>query len=316
MNYLYNRMEGRTIEYIFSLIALIIVAVILLLSPVGIHIKGKLLIIFLIMFISVLGYMANLILQFWQTVGLILLLVVLFTYLLYKRESSLFIDLKIEAVEDSNYLPRRKNLSVRMKESDEYKSSILIKQEIVSSTDVNIEEIEVTEDEVHKDSLVIDFVDSSYNSMNVEGENEWSEATNIQETNVMPINSNMKTENHLHNIDSDLDTLVNRKLEENSELEDNQSSLFFQHEKEEDIISSRDLEKLVEDKTDLSKRVESEPEYVIEEKIVSFDENEHFIEEIQLSPIKVTEKIEKEKYYDRFDLIEEIKDFKKRNESD
>lgn len=269
--------------FIFGAAAFIILAFILLLFPSRLSMKGKLLLIVLIMILSLVSYMANTFLPLWQTIGMIFLLTFLFTYLLSKRISVLYIETELYDFSEDRKEEKKHILPVRII------GSTVTNPVIQNPTfQLEIEEVigveEFTLSKEFNDSKTLDF----------------EQATQNEE--VLANTAILKEVTHKE-LDTDLDALLNRFAFED-DLEEIQDEVPFP-----DIVN-RDLELLLGEIEEREFKVDIvESTYV--EPFKGEDFNEHVIKEIELMPIKKPEESKEEQPFTPFELIEEIKEFKK-----
>jgi hypothetical protein len=231
---------------------------------------------------SLIGFMANTFLPFWQTSGLLLLLVVLFTFLLYRSPGSLFLELQTENMMGDVELTRL-TLPVRLKDVTEHIDSITVKA-----------------DQQNKEKLsLIEFEEEKTTEYHTSVKSDKSKVTNSQ-----PVS-----------IDQDLHYLMNRYIGDD-EVEESKPIHSFYNEGEEETSFVRDLEALLEgseqphpiNDTNRSRNSEHKASQ-------SFDEN--VIEELLLlTPVKKKEDLLEEESFSLFEVIEEIKNFSPTKQDD
>lgn len=272
--------------FIFGAAAFIILAFILLLFPSRLSMKGKLLLIVLIMILSVVSYMANTFLPLWQTIGMIFLLAFLFTYLLSKRSNFLYTETEnYEGSEEVNREEKKHILPVRII------GSTVFNPVIESTTVQNVVGIEK---ESASDGYILSEDVSDLEPL---------EAEPVDQNEEAPVETPRLIERAQQDLDMDLDVLLNRfTLEDELEL--------IQPGEFDSEVVNRDLESLFEDIEDQEITVDHvETTYV--EPFKDEDVNDHVIDEIELMPIKKPEEKKVEQPFTPFELIEEIKEFKK-----
>ncbi|MBM6619763.1 hypothetical protein [Bacillus suaedaesalsae] len=269
---------------IFGAAAFIIFAFILLLLPSRLSMKGKLVLIVLIIILSLVSYMANTFLPLWQTIGMIFLMAFLFTFLLSKRSSDLYTDTEHDEVNEVNRETKKPKLPIRI-----IGSTVFI-PEIESAT---AEYVTVTE----KESTTQEFFHSEDVS---DLEPEVERVNHIEEVSLETPKLKDRTQQDL---DMDLDVLLNRYT-----LDDEMERIQNKNEEIDSGIVNRDLESLFEEIEVQEISVDDvEPTYVESFK----HEDDNVIEEIKLLPIKKSKENKEEQPFTPFELIEEIKEFKK-----
>jgi hypothetical protein len=292
-------------EYIFGAVALFILAIILLLSPVGIHLKGKIILLLLIMIMSCIGFMASTFLGLWQTAGLLILLLILFTFLLSKRSDSFFYESIMEDTRDIGMEYKRVTIPFRMKEDIDYipgGSPSLKQQPLQLEEPLNVT---TDEEDMNEGAILIDSQFPPHNKVKTETfKDQLTDLREIEENLGGVINATNYSDSPIESIDQDLDKLVNRFLEEK---EEDVPPKTIYREKEKDNTTPRDLEALFNDE---------EIDYQDQDRLRILDDDEHIIKEIKLSPLKNRESIVEEESFSPFDLIEEIKEFKHSNQND
>lgn len=281
-------------EYLFGLLALFILALLLLILPFGIQLKGRLLLLFLIAVVVMMGYLTHTILPFGETVGILFILVVAFTYLVHRRVGYLFESNEKMQVEVQDQV--RLILPVREKALEELPFSFKASPNVIQTrADYLEEEIQKTADH-YMENFVEDIDDKSQVVIADIDKTDFTEipALNNQE---------------FDEVDEDLNLLISRSTAGNdSQLEETFLPLINLTKEPEQII--RDLEAILanESPENLSgiekvRELEERPEH-------SFNEFD-VIEEIEVEPIKQSKGLaeQDEDGYTPFEMIEEIKHF-------
>ncbi|MFD1736017.1 hypothetical protein ACFSCX_05515 [Bacillus salitolerans] len=321
-------------DYIFLLIALILFGLILWVLPFGFQFKGKLLLLFLVSLLTIVGYLANTIMAIWQTASILFVLVTLITFVIYQRAGHLFETTEI--IHEETQEQKRFIIPVREKSPEKlpFVPSMRSNEEVVShNEDIEHEH----EDEVCNDAPIPpDNAESDLNEIKYEPElidNEiepilsenkehigvkglLENITEHKEKNEPDQYVNMKVEksNEISspkssvNIDEDLEVLLHRNLESDNELADEtmERPLLIKKDDEPTPLI-RDLESLVEGE-EVNKKESEEIEVGF---LRSFDQFE-VIEELQLEPVqqKKQDSLKEKEYHELpFDVIEELKEF-------
>jgi hypothetical protein len=283
------------LEFLFAGLGIGLFALILFVFPFGFYVKGKLILITLVLIINVVGLMANTFLNLGQTVLLLFVLVSLFSYLTHKRAGHLFVI--AEERTEEKLVEKRYVLPVRP--NPEAKLISFIEKEAHFDT----EEIEINVENLAKESSEAVYAntklvqtDSSFDTVGVE-------SPHLQ-----------KVEKNAHganNLDEDLEAFLNRTAE--NEVEPNSKD--DDQEVTEEVPFSRDLEAIVEEHgppTPIKDEKYNSEQYSID--FEEINDRFEFIEEIDVKEIDENhEKSVKEvEPYSSFDVIDELNELEKK----
>jgi hypothetical protein len=298
------------LEYIFGAIGLLILAIVVLIIPVGIHFKGKILLIMLISVMSILGLMASTFLPFWQISGLLLLLVVCFTFLLSRSPEGLFLKLQTDNmmgdVEQTRLtLPvRMKDVSEHIDSSNFYKHTASLQEQLKETAVDNLKDFSILADQQDTEKFSSKELAEETTDYHNEVKNDQIELNRSQP----PQESNSVS------IEQDLHHLMNRYIVED-EVEKSKPIHSFYNDSEEETSFVRDLEALLEGNEQPHSINDTNKNRKSKQKTSQlFDEN--VIEELQLTPVEKKENFLDEESFSPFEVIDEIKSFSSTKKDD